>query len=100
MKNLTFDEPIKKERKASHEQQQRKPAVQQQQQQRKPAVQQQQQQQQRKPAVQQQFDPNIIVRPDRALAPFADNVDIFDQNFDDVFNTGETTEEEDLRVSF
>ena len=81
VKNLTFDEPVKKER---------KPAVQQQQQQRKPAVQQQQQ----------QFDPNIIVRPDRALAPFAGNVDIFDQNFDDVFNTGETTEEEDLRVSF
>ena len=53
-----------------------------------------------KPAVQQQCDPNIIVRRDRALAPFADNVDPFDENFDDVFAEGTTTEEEDLLVSF
>ena len=52
------------------------------------------------PAVQQQCDPNIIVRRDRALAPFADNVDPFDENFDDVFAEGTTTEEEDLLVSF
>ena len=54
--------------------------------------------------MQQQCDATNIVKTDGALAPFADNIDPFEDNFDDVFfgdnfDDGSTTEEENLRVS-
>lgn len=59
--------------------------------------------------MQQQCDATNIVKTDGALAPFADNIDPFEDSFDDVFggdvldddvlDDGSTTEDENLLVS-